>query len=295
MPAPLDLTGQVFGRLTAIALDTSRTGREGRYRRRYWICQCECGASASVQSTMLTSGHTGSCGCLVSAYTDLTGQRFGDWTVLARSSKRGRHIRWLCRCVCGTERAVFGFSLTSGKATRCTAKQDLTGRTFGKWTVLGRGKKKRRIQYWRCRCECGTQRDVVCSSLNTGISASCGCTIGIGNKRRFTRHGRANDRMYWVWVSMRQRCNNPNNKGYGRYGGRGIRVSPDWDTFEGFERDMGPTYVPGLTLDRIDVNGNYCLGNCMWVPLSAQAGNRRPSSEWKRRAPLSSDRRCLSV
>jgi len=289
MPAPLDLTGKVFGRLTAVSLDMS-----GIRRGRRWLCQCECGNQTSIASISLTFGHTRSCGCLRAEYADLTGHRFGDWIVLRRDPERHRHVRWLCRCACGTERVIFGFSLLAGKATRCTRKQNLIGWRFGKWTVLALGKKKGHTQHWLCKCDCGTERDVVCSSLNTGLSASCGCTIGVRAKERFQKHGRAGSKMYWVWVSMRQRCQNPRNKAYGRYGGRGITVSPDWDTFEGFQRDMGPTYVPGLTLDRIDVNGNYCPGNCMWVPLSAQAGNRRPSSEWKRRASYSPNGRCLS-
>ena len=288
MPAPLDLTGQVFGRLTAIALEPSRIRK-----RRWWICHCECGKRKSVEGTALSFGHTRSCGCLQREYADLTGQRFGDWTVLTRDPEKSRQIRWLCRCACGTERAVFGFSLLNGTATRCTRKRDLTGQIFGRWTVLGHGKKRERVQYWRCLCECGTERDVVTPSLTTGLSASCGCTIGPRSKERQLRHGRASSKMYSVWASMRQRCQNPNNRSYFRYGGRGIQVSPDWDDFVSFERDMGPTYVPGLTLERINVNGNYCLGNCMWIPRSMQAGNRRPYSEWKPRA-RSSDRGCLS-
>ena len=76
------------------------------------------------------------------------------------------------------------------------------------------------------------------------------------------------------WLGARRRCNNPNNPAYKNYGGRGIRVCERWDTFEAFIADMGLP-PPGATLDRIEVNGNYEPGNCRWIPLAAQADNRR--------------------
>ncbi len=79
----------------------------------------------------------------------------------------------------------------------------------------------------------------------------------------------------WAWDGLKQRCDNPNNKDYPDYGGRGITYSEDWKVFANFKRDMSPR-PSGLTLDRKDVNGNYCKENCRWASRVTQGGNRRP-------------------
>src|SRR5215471_9219469 len=89
---------------------------------------------------------------------DLSGQRFGKWTVFGPLEHRRRHIIWPCRCDCGTERFVLGFLLSNGESQSCGSCEDLTGQIFGKWTVLNLdGVRARRTRYWLCRCECGTE------------------------------------------------------------------------------------------------------------------------------------------
>lgn len=84
------------------------------------------------------------------------------------------------------------------------------------------------------------------------------------------------------WMAMRKRCRDPNNIGWANYGGRGIRVCKEWDeSFEAFWRDMGPTWEPGLTIERLNVDGNYEPDNCVWIPLSNQLRNRRPFARWR--------------
>ena len=100
------------------------------------------------------------------------------------------------------------------------------------------------------------------------------------------KHGMHSTKIYKSWQGMWQRCGNPKDRGYYRYGGRGISVSPRWKTFEGFYADMGPTYQEGLTIERKDVNGSYEPSNCCWIPKRDQPKNRECSiyldSPWGR-------------
>jgi hypothetical protein len=118
MGVPIDLTGQVFNRLTALSIDLSRSGKI------YWVCQCSCGKVSTVAASKLKSGHTKSCGCLAAAATpistDLTGRKFGRWAVVSRSEKgMPKYVYWNCRCDCGVEKAVEFSNLTLGKTQSC--------------------------------------------------------------------------------------------------------------------------------------------------------------------------------
>lgn len=88
------------------------------------------------------------------------------------------------------------------------------------------------------------------------------------------KHGMFGTRIYNVWTRMKSRCFDPTNKSYARYGGRGIRVSANWLTFEGFYKDMGASYKHGLTIERIDNDGWYSRANCKWIPANQQARNK---------------------
>lgn len=168
---------------------------------------------------------------------------------------------------------------------RTTHKLDLIGQKYGRWTVEKRSHKNARGEwYWQCRCECGTVRNVLAHSLQIGCSSSCGCT-----KNR--KHGMEATPIYNAWAAMIQRCENPNSKTYPDYGGRGISVCERWHSFVNFHADMGNKPV-GLSLDRIDNNGNYEPSNCRWTSSLTQMRNRRttrlltidgktkPASEW---------------
>jgi hypothetical protein len=160
---------------------------------------------------------------------------------------------------------------------------DLTGRTFSSWTVLRRGRQNAWGQTsWVCRCVCGKQRTVLGAPLKAGKSTNCGCLQRAAQSARMQGHGMTGTPPWNTWMAMRKRCREPGNIGWANYGGRGIRVCKEWDeSFEAFWRDMGPSWEPGLTIERLDVNGHYEPRNCVWLPLSDQLRNRRPFSEWR--------------
>lgn len=152
-------------------------------------------------------------------------------------------------------------------------RHDLTGKTFGRLTVLER----HGIIYgdriaWRCRCDCGGEAITSTSKLLTGAKRSCGC-LERENNASLTRHGMYGTRTYRVWQNMKTRCLNPKSKFYGLYGGRGITVCQEWMTFEGFLKDMGEC-PPKMTIDRLDNDLGYFKGNCEWRSMKEQANNR---------------------
>lgn len=156
---------------------------------------------------------------------------------------------------------------------------NLVGQKFGRWTVIEYSHSVNRKPYWLCECECGTIKSVRQESLRSGRSTSCGCyhnekakSIGI----RSLKHGDFGTHLYGVWAGMKRRCQNAHTKYYSYYGGRGITVCKDWQDYINFKEWAFSTgYHEGLSLERQDVNGNYCPKNCIWIPLSEQNKNKR--------------------
>lgn len=152
----------------------------------------------------------------------------------------------------------------------------LSGMRFGNLLVIEESGKKNRSITWRCKCDCGNEVIAIGGNLKAGVKKSCGCLLIKGAADRVRTHGMSSTPIYKLWCSMVKRCSNQNDKDYSNYGGRGIKVSTNWLSFENFYKDMGDR-PQGLTLDRIDTNSSYCKDNCRWATPKEQNGNKTTS------------------
>lgn len=159
---------------------------------------------------------------------------------------------------------------------------DLTGQRFGELVVLERGEsRKSRCGHprtmWVCRCDCGEQTVVDSNSLKRGSTVTCGKHKSKNYILSRKTHGMSKTRIYKEWASIKNRCNNPNAIDYERYGGRGITVCKEWlDDFMNFYNwAMANGYRDDLTIDRINVDGNYEPSNCRWATNDVQVNNKR--------------------
>ena len=175
---------------------------------------------------------------------------------------------------------------------------NLEGQRFGRLTVVEKADKDK----WKCVCDCGNEKIVGQYSLIHGDTKSCGCLW----KERVIKHGHSYERLYHVWSGMRSRCRNPKSPDYKRYGGRGITVCDEWNSYSAF-RDwaLENGYDSNAerfqcTLDRIDNDKGYSPQNCRWVSLTVNnnntssnrflvfEGEKHTVAEWARIQGLSS-------
>ena len=212
----------------------------------------------------------------------MLGKRFFKWIVIKEIAigKPGKHYE--CICDCGNIRIKAGTELRAGRGKQCSECQYAElydplreiGKRYGKWLVIAFVDVYRKLQRYEVECECGFRKLHIVSELRSGKSTQCSTCHNRENAVNNTRHGMHNTLIYKVWRAMIQRCNNPNTTHYHRYGGRGIKVAERWLKFENFFADMGER-PEGMTLDRIDNDGNYEPGNCRWVTHKENCNNKK--------------------
>lgn len=227
---------------------------------------------------------------------DLTGQTFGQLIVIERlANYKKNQTYYKCVCSCGKEVIINSSRLINGKKTSCGCIkenqrkfEDLTGKKFNHLQVLAYSHSKkqpdgRNVYFWKCLCDCGNIAYISSSHLKTGHTTSCGCVLEKHRKnlgKNSYKTGLSKTRIWRIYCNMINRCRNEKISMYKHYGERGITFCEEWEPHKnGFENFCNWSFKNGysenLTLDRIDVNGNYEPSNCRWVDMYVQANNKR--------------------
>lgn len=155
---------------------------------------------------------------------------------------------------------------------------DLTGKSFGRLTVLTKTKSKCKQITWLCRCDCGKEIPVLSWNLRSGHTISCGCKCSENLKNGLrTSHKLINHRLYGIWENMKSRCYNPNTPQFQYYGQQGIVICDEWkhEFLSFYNWAIKNGYSDELSIDRINPYGNYEPSNCRWATSEEQNNNKR--------------------
>jgi len=197
---------------------------------------------------------------------------------------------YICECLlcnnkffCRENDIVNQIVTSCGCDKNITLKDNLEGKRFGMLNVIKLSHiNKFGTSYYLCKCKCGNFSIIRRDALIKNRTSSCGCLSQKLRIERTYKHGLSNTRFYRIWTHIIDRCTNKNNNEYPLYGGRGITYDSKWNNFEGFYEDMYESYCKHVeeygekntTIDRTNVDGNYCKENCTWATLIEQANNR---------------------
>ena len=154
----------------------------------------------------------------------------------------------------------------------------LENQKFGRLTVIKEvGRTKSGGATWLCKCDCGGEKVISSTGLREGKTHSCGCIKREQTVEMFKTHGETHSPLYRLWAGMKNRCDNTHASKYANYGGRGIKVCPEWETNYPAFRDwcLANGYRKGLTIERIDVDADYSPSNCVFATQKVQQNNRR--------------------
>lgn len=215
------------------------------------------------------------------ATVDLSGQRFDMVTVIRPVGRKHRYIEYLCRCDCGNEVRLGSNQLRNDCRHSCGCHRLVNkpeiGRRYHHLTAIGPVEGNKKLFVFRC--DCGVEKEIDGYHVVNGLTITCGsCEYHLKfMSDRNKTHGLSNTKFYEQYRGMLKRCYDPNAINYRDYGGRGIRVCEEWrtDAKAFYDWAIAHGWSEGLSLDRIDNDGDYCPENCRWATVKEQSHNKR--------------------